>query len=551
MRVRLEDAGLSVDGPRGDAPNLVVEVVNGTSVLGAVYGPVTPTEARILVDSLADGRDPAGPDVPWFAVASLAGVGAGLAAAASPMLTSGVFWSASDVALVVASDPVNASQAVRPVVDSGYVRDYAAGVVKPETAPFVGVHRMRAGDVARWAFPTARPVISTWCGPAVWDAPTLRGDAALASFLDAFAASVADLASRSPALPVSMSGGLDSTFIAATLARSTDRPVLGMTYSPLPGATLGLGPGIDADEAPLARLMADRFPGRITIDEVVNAARVRPLAAAAAVARRGGVPAFNPPNEPWMQRISAHAGAAGASMLFSGVNGNAAFSYDHPYAVAYCLKRAHLAHLVDMGRGPSGEWRMSDTRSRVLRPLRGVSRAETGPLASFGVGATAPSGPLSRSGYLDWLARRITGLAAASNPAAVNGVLIADPFSSQAVLRAAAAIEPSEWRRGGTSRAFARRAANGTLPEEIRLRTRRGQQGRDAWHVVRNDRDDYLDRVTHLRNIAGLEAVQPELLRDHVAAWPWATPEPPPWREHVALDRVLALAQFVNIWTEG
>ena len=348
-----------------------------------------------------------------------------------------------------------------------------------------------------------------------------------------------------------MSGGLDSTFLAAALVRSTQRSVLGITYSPLPDAILGLGPGIDADEAPLARLMAAHYPGQLTIDEVVNAAHVRPLAAAASVARRGGVPAFNPPNEPWMQRISAHAGASGASMLFSGVNGNAAFSYDHPYAVAYCLRRAHVGHLFEMGRGPSGVWSWSTARSRVLGPLRGASPHGAGPLASFGVGGTVPAGPLDRSGYLDWLARRRTGLAAASNPAALNGVLLADPFSSQAVLSAAAAIEPSEWRRGGASRAFARRAASGIVPDEIRLRTRRGQQGRDAWHVIRNDRDDYLDRVTALGNTAGLEAVEAARLRDHVAAWPWATPEPPPWREQVALDRVLALAQFVSIWTEG
>ena len=170
---------------------------------------------------------------------------------------------------------------------------------------------------------------------------------------------------------------------------------------------------------------------------------------------------------------------------------------------------------------------MSLLRSRVLRPLRHPQ--------------------MTRPDYLTWLARRATGLPAASNPAALGGVLLADPFSSRAVLECAAAVTPAEWRMGGTGRAFARRAGEGRVPDAIRLRTRRGQQGRDAWHAVRFDRDDYLARIDALPGVPGLEDVDAAALRDRVDAWAWGSAEPPPWSEQVEADRLLSLAQFADV----
>jgi hypothetical protein len=232
---------------------------------------------------------------------------------------------------------------------------------------------------------------------------------------------------------------------------------------------------------------------------------------------------FAPANQIWLDAMRERVGSA--RWLLTGGNGNAAFSSDHGYVRT-----------------------RSSTRS--LRSLwRGRRPAPAGALAAYGVGADLAPLVRTRADYLLWLARRLTGLPAASNPAAVGGVLFADPFSAPGVLAVAARISPAEWRRGGP-RGLARRALRGRVPEDVRLRHGRGQQGRDAWSVITDDREEYLDRIAALGNVPGLEGVRVSDLQRHVAAWPWGTAEPPPWREQVALDRLLALADFTRVaWT--
>ncbi|MDO8309900.1 MAG: asparagine synthase-related protein [Actinomycetota bacterium] len=532
MRAVVSKSGLHVTGPTQDAPTRVVEVLAYDGLMtGAVYGPVIAAEARALVESLAAGRDPGGPDAPWLAVAALPG--GGLAAAASTMLPSGLFWSASSGVLIVASDPASARGASTGI-DPDYIREFAAGVVPPGRTPFLDVHRVPAGATARWATPDSAPALAHWSGPRAWPEPHLRGPGAMAAYLDAFDGVLRGLAARCGSVVTTVSGGLDSTFVAAGLARlaSDESPVLGLTYAPLAAAHVAAAPGVDADESALAAMLAQQYPGRLAIEVVTNAGLVRPLHAAALTARRGGVPLFNPANEPWLSSMRESAADAGARMLFVGTNGNAAFSFEHGYAARYSLARGRFGDLVRMARDPDGRLTSASVRRRVLGPLR----------------RQATAGTSDRAAFLAWLARERTGIAAAANPAATRGVLMADPFSARAVLEVAAAIDPAEWQVGGRGRGFARRAGQGRVPDAIRLRSSRGQQGRDAWYVIRNDRDEYLDRIAGLPSVPGLAGVDAGRLSAHVAAWPWGEAHGPAWPEHVAVDRLLGVAEFAGIW---
>lgn len=512
-------------GPRSHAPTVVTEVrAPDRTLAGAVYGAVTQREADALVMRLSLGGDPGGLDVPWLAVARFGSDG--LAASASMMMPSGLFWSVADDELVVSSDPISATS--HHSVDPQYIRDYVAGRTDPTTTPFVGVRRATAGATLTWSTPRSRVGKHVWCGPSAWSQPTLNGPAAVATYLEAFDSVVDDLARRSGPVVATVSGGLDSTFVAASLARVVDEPVRGLTYAPLPGAMVGP----DADESALAALMADAYPGRLSLERVENTEMVRPLAAAHAIARRAGVPTFTPANQPWLTRMREIAAAEGSSMWFVGANGNAAFSYHHPYAADYYLRRGRLTGLAELSRG-------GNLRSRVLGPLR---RQYIGKPVDA-------STAMDRNRYLRWLARSVTGLPAAGNPAAMEGVLMADPFASRAVIEVAAAITPAEWARGAAARGFARRASAGRVPDAIRLRTGRGLQGRDAWYVIRHDKDDYLDRIAMLAGIPGLEEVDYRSLANRVAAWPWGEVEGPPWLDQIAVDRVLGVAGFVSIWS--
>ena len=522
LTARIGPSGFVVESSATDAPTVAVEVraPDGT-LAGAVYGAVTQSEADALVMRLSLGGDPGGPDVPWAAIARFGSDG--LAASASMMMPSGLFWSVAGDELVVSTDPVSATR--DHTVDPQYIREYVAGRTRPDATPFVSVRRSTSGATLTWTTPTSSAGIHVWCGPSVWQRPSLDGPAALATYLETFDAVVFDLAQRSRAPVTTVSGGLDSTFLAASLVRGADGPVRGLTYAPLPGAIVDQ----DADESALAMLMADRYPGELTVERVDNAGLVRPLAAAAEISRRSGVPTFTPANQPWLNRMREIAAADGSSMWFVGANGNAAFSYHHPYAADFYLRRARVDGLAELARD-------GGLRGRVLGPLR---RQYLG----------SDSGPaMDRSRYLRWLARSVTGLPAAGNPAAMQGVLMADPFASRAVIEVAAAITPAEWARGPMARGFARRASAGRVPDAIRLRTGRGLQGRDAWFVIRHDKDDYLDRITALAGVAGLEEIDHQAMRARVVAWPWGSVQGPPWLDQIAVDRALGVAEFVSIW---
>ena len=523
---RLGPSGLRIDGPRANAPTVVTDVRSPDGALaGAVYGPVSSREAESLVTRLSLGGDPDGPDVPWMAVARFGSDG--LAASASMMLPSGLFWSTADRELVVSTDPVSAT--ANPRVDPKFISEYAQGRPAPLASPFIGVARETAGSTVAWAHAGATPSRHVWCGPSAWADPTLEGPEALLTYVDTFDGAVAELVGRAGPIVTTVSGGLDSTFVAAALARAASErlPVRGLVYAPLPEAMFES----DADETALATLMADAYPDRLSVERVVNTDLVRPLASAAQMSRRAGVPTFNPANQPWLTRMREIAAGAGAIMWFVGSNGNAAFSYHHPYAADYYLRRGRLGEVRRMARD-------GGRRPRVLGPLRRqyLSREADG------------STHMDRQEYLRWLARSVTGLPAAGNPAAMAGVLMADPFASRAVIEVAASITPTEWAHGEVARGFARRAGAGRVPDAIRLRTGRGLQGRDAWFVIRNDRDDYRDRVAALHGVAGLEGVDQPAIAAQVAAWPWGEQRGPQWQEQVAVDRLLGLAEFASIW---
>lgn len=533
--LRLAWAGDEADvDPAPDAPSggaHATRIPLGPGSFGVAYGPLTPAQAQSVVRAVAQGRLPPEPALPWCAVVRDE---AGILAAASTQFSSGLFWRSGP--LVVATDPRSAA-GPDPVVDLDVVRVLASGAHEPERTVYAGVRRLPPGSLARFARPDAAPTVALAMDD--WPEPGLRGAAAEEALLSALEQACADAGSVGPA-SLMLSAGLDSTMLASLLVDTG--PVTGYTYRPVPQARLWRADGADADEGPLVHAWAEELGPRLAVVDLIAPPDARPLEVARQAFERSGVPVHNPANQWWLDEARRRAAAAGSSVVVTGAHGNAAFSYDHPYAVAWALRRRRLADVVAMGRDGDGRLSMPLLRRRVLRPLRPHgSEPSSRPFVN---GATSGAGVHDRPAYLAWLGRRLTGLPAAGNPAAVEGTLLVDPFAAPGVLRAAAAIDPVEWRLGGRGRALARRLAKGRVPDRLRLRTTRGQQGRDAWWLVRADRDDYLDRIATARNLAGFEAVEWGSVRERVAAWPWATPEPPDWHEQVAVDRLLSLAEF-------
>lgn len=453
----------------------------------------------------------------------------------------------------------------RTTLDGDFIRWFALSTAPAERTPFAEVGRVAPGTTAVWQPGQREPRVQEWCGPATWSAePTLRGPSVLSEYLSTFDDAIDELldGANSP-IAAAVSGGLDSTFMAASLARhcSTSAPLLALCHSPDPAAELPASSGHFApDDYRIARELAQAYPGRIEVVRVVSNERGA-LDAAADFSARTWLPVFAPANQVWLDDIAERAVAAGADRLFHGANGNPAFSYSHPYALRHYAARRDwrsVARLAAPSRDEGAEPWPRQVRSRVAGPLvapvRGArqERVRRAYLTHFGfpvgdeagqVGAPV-GGTMDRAGYLRWL-RQDFSTPAAMGPAGWPLTMV-DPFTSRGVLDLAARISPLEWStRGPGNRGLARLLAAGRVPDAIRLRRATGGQGWDAWYHARNSRQRYLDEVEALadRPVLG-QWLDARALRNVVLGWPWGSAGTGSLGELLAVDRILSLAAY-------
>ena len=542
---------------------------------------VDPAATRHLT---ATGEPSSGlPREPWaLAFTDLDG---SVAAVASPAFAGGLFWAHDGAGLLLCDNVRELVDALAPNVslDPEFVRGFA---MIPRDTPgtrtaFREIGRIEPGTTARWAATASlvvgRPSTVEWCGPQAWPEPDLEGPGTLEKYRTAFDASVDELLTAGP-IYTQMSGGLDSTFVAASLVRhaTVDNPVHALCHSPSPEAQLRSVRTWDPDDYPVAKAMADAYPGRLVLHRLRFQPDDHPLDAAANAAATRGVPTFNPGNQIWLDRAAQIAAEGGAQQLFSGANGNPAFSYDHDYAPAYYLRdghpvkawsslrreasrdqrsmgttaRAALKAILDAGVTPDGRTRVTGLGRRLASAPMGRTRSldsHMDYLSLVGLGhlATPNPKPMNRARYLNWLAGR--GPLRTAGMFSGSAVPTVDPFTTRTLLDVAAAITPLEWSRGPGPRGYARLLGAGRVPDPIRLRTRRGGQAWDQWYLIRNDRDRYYDEVVALAATPILGGwVDTAVLRAQLDQWPWGEVHGPAHLSLLAMGRILSLGGFVR-----
>jgi hypothetical protein len=476
------------------------------------------------------------------------------------MLVSGLFLTVERYGrrtrLIAASDLGRVLRTLRGRLNfnQDFIHHFAMFSAAPRDTPFREIVRVPPGDTSLWR--SGQQAITTveWCGPATLPAPYREGDLVAGDYLHTFDAVVADLAARSGPLVATVSGGLDSTFLASSLARvaTPENPVHGFCHSPLPEANCKPVAHFDPDDYPLAQLMAAEFPGRLKITAMRNTDHIHPLDAALVRSELTGWPTSSATNAVWLNDFNSRTAALGATTAFVGICGNATFSDSHRYAPVYYLGRGRVDRLlslaaVKMGHGQS--W-PSALKSRVIRPLRRTPPLDTERWVMLGLAIPESlARPVaSRDTYLAWCSGRLHSMAGSLSPASSPGILQIDPFASRAIIELASEIEPRHWQRGAPDRAFARHLAKGRVPEAIRTRRRRGGQGRDAWHVVSRD-FDRLDRaLAHVLSARVLSEVVDLDVFASVVAGLRARPEHDP-PSHIYLEdvlRILALGEYLN-----
>ena len=115
----------------------------------------------------------------------------------------------------------------------------------------------------------------------------------------------------------------------------------------------------------------------------------------------------------------------------------------------------------------------------------------------------------------------------------------------------AASITPYQWLQGPYPRGYARLLGDGRVPDDIRLRTRRGGQAWDTWFVIRNQRERYLDELKLVHQSPGLGGwVDTAELQKRAEQWPWGEIQGPSQIEVIAIDRLLSLAAFARMTDE-
>lgn len=447
-------------------------------------------------------------------------------------------------------------------LDSRFLQSYAALCPDASSTAFKGVSRLRPGVTYMWRTPgDGQPTSREWAGPAAWPKADLLEPSASSKYIAAFDRTLEDLTVGVGRVGVSLSGGLDSSFLAAGLAvgRNLEATVLGYVHVPRVTTSQRELVARSTSELRRARLLEQRYPDRLRVKEIRSSSECLPLDAASESSRASWLPATNPHNEVWMRQIDIQAEEDGVQLLLTGTHGNYAYSNHHAYATRYLLDQRRYVAALTTALPTRGRAKTIRAMVRLLRTMRQPDVGGNWPggeeymkLIGMRPGLSLPHQPPhgTRTEYLLELADCVSGFAAQDQPGRWV-VPHADPFRGRAVLETAARIDPRVW-MGRDSRVlgyrgYARLLAAGRVPDAIRLVPSPSIQGTDAWLSMKPVKDRYLDEARALRTAPELPLwLDTGRIVALVDAWDWESEVSPPMLEVAAVNRVLHLADFIR-----
>lgn len=376
-----------------------------------------------------------------------------------------------------------------------------------------------------------------------------------------------------------LSGGLDSTAVAATAARLTaPKPLHTITLRPDPSASLPqAAPGYFQDEWGHAQAVAAMHPSMV------------PHAVPAAPDSldddllRFMMSAGHPP--PHLFAATWHGGGRrlarelGATVLLTGFSGNATLSYDARHVPSM------LAGMRDWGgawqdavlhwRQGQGLVPVGDRFARLMAPswLRSAYRRWRGQPAPWLPPAIRPDAA-ERIGLADrwnawavgdhaipyryrqrlWaLERTWIGRMWGGSQRLNYGLELRDPLGDLRLVEFCLALPPEQYVRGKVSRYLARRVLADRLPDVVVNETRIGRQAPEWFDWLSRRRDwlaAELDRID--QSSMGQELIDVPRLRGLLADWPADADAAGP--HHLALmnslGRGVVVGRFIR-WAEG
>lgn len=428
-------------------------------------------------------------------------------------------------------------------LDHAWLQDWLSNRADPTATPYLGMRRLPPGKELHLGTDGHVQVVD-FNGPNVWPEPDLTGDEAIHTWVETFDSAIAELARDRECLTSELSGGLDSSYLVASLAlqaRRTGVParIEALTHVPTPHARLPTPARgwIGTDEA-AAKAVAHLYGDVVRWQPVAGHVGRTPLQVAREVSNRAWWPPYAPANIVWLDDLRNRAAASGSADIWVGMHGNASFSNVHRYHVSPEAPRPRRSlPAVAVSRGRTGNRQVRQLmRNRRVLPVSTLLVEEP----------PAPPEVHSREYYLRWLAGHTAVHQAIMNPAAF-AVPSVDPFRHHAVVEIAARITPQAWRHLASTRGLARQAGVGRVPSHVRHRSTRGSQGADVWFWMHREAQAYREQVELLADTPAIaDLVDIPAARSLVGALRWGSTAPPPTATLNRLNRVLAFAAFIR-----
>jgi asparagine synthase (glutamine-hydrolysing) len=430
---------------------------------------------------------------------------------------------------------------------------------------FEGVERVEPGEIVTLER-SARSSRSFWSPPHGKIRFRKNGDYAEALIEKLGRAVDARLRDSDGRVGTHLSAGLDSSAVTALASERSDGRVLAFTSVPS-GKLPVLPEGRFGDEGALASQTARLYPNiEHQLVETGERIPLEDLEWQLALFER---PDLNLPNLTWSNRINDAAMASGVTVMLTGAGGNATISYGdsallHEFLrkgligsfVRECIAARRAGMLVSAPAALVAKNILPARLVQRLRHPRGKPREHIAALNRAAPGATQVLERLSAmsmtidtdSTAMRWhMLRRV-------DPGSYNkGVLarwnvdLRDPTADRELVEFCMQIPIDQFFRGGVSRALARRALEGLVPDAVRLEPSRGLQSANWFAMLTNARDeagqmlDELSLLNEVRELVDLD--EPRRLHRE---WPLASATFGPLEYRTGLLRGLSAAAFVR-----
>ncbi|MDP3966998.1 MAG: asparagine synthase-related protein [Nocardioides sp.] len=454
-------------------------------------------------------------------------------AAGSSRLELALLYAVVDGRLLVATHPrdIACGLPAKPALNLQKLADLMALYDDPATTVFEGIDRLPIGHRLTWHRGWSRPQVSRWFRPLEMDPLRIKPAEAPALMRETVHEAVRASLPRSGDVAATLSGGLDSSMVvgtAASILAPQGRTVHCVTHRPLPG-TPDPRPGWIADDGPDAEAMCREVDGT-TWTGLRNDALATPFEIVQADFELSWSPSLNPMNAVWMTQAIDFATSVSSPVLLTGATGNGPFSRgrggilrDLPLRDRFEAARRQVPVRARagerLGRAALGVakesaplWaqrlrhahrrgRVVDPRFQDLMPFGSLppSAAAQARLAEMDAGLPP------REAWLQLVLR--DAFVAMVGQYRRPDVWFSDPLSDQRVSALALTLPVEAWFAGGRDRGLAREAAEGLVPDRIRLRTTRGAQSADAPQWRQGRRDDYRAEVERLRASASARSI--------------------------------------------